>query len=261
MTIKKARILVRTGLVLVCILFLGMVIAQANEKKRILIYGDSNTFGWITNADGTFDRLPTDKTWAGKTAKLLGDQYEIIVEGLGGRTTNIDCDPNSGSGYIPGAGMNGAAYLPAALSSHMPLDLVVIMLGTNDLYVKHNRSAQEIAEGVDELVKIVKKGEWQKRTNFKAPQVLVLAPPKMDIQKSKYQAAFEGSLEKSAQFGELFAKVAKDNNAEFFDVAAIIPFAEASDEIHLTAKNHKDLAYALAPKIKEIFNDKSPLQE
>lgn len=261
MTLKKARFFARTAFFLICALFLCMVIAQANEKKRILLYGDSNTFGWITNADGTFDRLPADKTWAGKTAKLLGDNYEIIIEGLGGRTTNIDCDPNSGSGYIPGAGMNGAAYLPAALSSHMPLDLVVIMLGSNDLNTKHNRTARDIAEGVDELVKIVKKGEWQKRTNFKSPQVLVLAPPKMDIKKSKYKAMFEGSLEKSAQFAELFAKVAKDNKAEFFDVAAVVPFAEASDEIHLTAKNHKDLAYALAPKIKEIFNDKSPLQE
>lgn len=261
MSIRKTKIFARISLFLICVLFLCLVTAEASEKKRVLIYGDSNTFGWITNADGTFDRLPIGQTWAGKTAQLLGEDYEFIIEGLGGRTTNIDCDPNSGSGYIPGAGMNGAAYLPAALSSHMPLDLVVIMLGSNDLRKDHNRTAQDIAGGVDELVKIVKKAQWQKNTNFKSPQVLVLAPPKMDLQRSRYKAMFEGSLEKSAQFAELFQKVAADNKAEFFDVATVVPFAEAADEIHLTAKNHNDLAHALAPKIKAIFNDKTPLQK
>lgn len=261
MSLHRTKLFVHISFLLICMLFLGIAAAQAGETKRILFYGDSNTFGWITNADGTFDRFPVSQTWAGKTAKLLGAEYEVVIEGLGGRTTNLDCDANSGSGYIPGAGMNGAAYLPAALSSHMPLDLVVIMLGSNDLNAKHNRTAKEIAKGVDELVKIVKNGEWQKNTNFKTPQVLVLAPPKMNLTKSKYKAMFEGSFEKSAQFAELFAKVARDNQADFFDVAAVVPFGEADDEIHLNAKNHHDLANALAPKIKAIFKDETPLQK
>lgn len=73
---------------------------------------------------------------------------------------------------------------------------------------------------------------------------------------------FEGSFEKSAQFAELFAQVAKDNNAEFFDAASVVPFGEADDEIHLNAKKkkkHHDLANALDPKIKAIFKDNTPL--
>lgn len=261
MLLSRTKCFARISVFLLCMLFLGIAAAKASETKRILIYGDSNTFGWITRADGTFGRLPLDQTWAGKTAELLGNGYDVIIEGLGGRTTNIDCAPNSGSGYIPGAGMNGAAYLPAALSSHMPLDLVVIMLGTNDLNAKHNRSAEETAKGVDELVKIVKNGEWQKHTTFKTPQVLVLAPPKLDLKQSKYKAMFAGAFEKSAQLAGLYQKVAEDNHAEFFDVASVVPFAEANDEIHLSVKNHSDLANALAPKIKALFKDETAPQK
>lgn len=201
------------------------------------------------------------QTRLGLEKLLLGDNYEVIIEGLGGRTTNLDSTPNAGSGYIPGAGMNGAAYLPACLSSHMPLDLVVIMLGSNDLNVKYNRNAEEIAGGVDELVKIVKDAQWQKHTKFAAPQVLVLAPPQMNIKNEKYKAMFAGAYEKSSQFGKLMSEVADNNKAEFFDVAAVVPFGEADDEIHLTLKNHSDLAYAIAKKIKAIFKDETPLHE
>ena len=261
MHLFKTKIFAPISFLIFCLLVLCITTAHAGEKKRILIYGDSNTFGWITFADGTFGRFPVEKTWAGKTGILLGDDYEIIIEGLGGRTTNLDSTPNAGSGYIRGAGMNGAAYLPAALSSHMPLDLVVIMLGSNDLNVKYNRNAKEIADGVDELVKIVKEAQWQKHTTFQAPQVLVLAPPKMDIKNEKYKAMFAGAYEKSLQFGKLMQQVAEKNNADFFDAATVVPFGEAEDEIHLTLKNHSDLAYAVAKKIKTIFNDTIPLQE
>lgn len=96
-----------------------MTTAQAGETKRILFYGDSNTFGWITHAGGTFDRFFVSETRAGRTAKLLGADYEVIIEELGGRTANIDCDPNFGSGYISGAGMNGAAFFPHFLQKSL----------------------------------------------------------------------------------------------------------------------------------------------
>lgn len=79
----------------------------------------------------------------------------MVVEGLSGRTTAIDSPVRSGTGLIPGAGMNGAAYLPAALSSHMPLDMVIIMLGTNDLRKDRNRSASDIASSVAALASVV----------------------------------------------------------------------------------------------------------
>lgn len=101
--------------------------------------------------------------------------------------------------------MNGAAYLPAALSSHMPLDMVIIMLGTNDLRKDRNQSASDIAASLAELVSIVKKGEWQQRTTFPVPQVLVVCPPKLNLTTSPYADFFAGSLAKSEELPGILA--------------------------------------------------------
>lgn len=253
---RKTKIFTRISFLFVCLLFLCIATAQANEKKRILIYGDSNTYGYTAHADGTFGRLPIAQTWPGKTALLLGNDYEIIIEGQNGRAIKYDFDD-----YIANAGLNAAINLPNTLTSHMPLDLVVIMLGTNDQLKDQSRSAQDMANGMEELIQTVKNPQWQRRTNFEIPQVLVLAPPKILIKNEKYKAYYEGSLEKSTQLAQCMQKVAENNHAEFFDAAAVVPFAEAEDEIHLTLKNHSDLAFAVAKKIKAIFKDTSPLQE
>ena len=113
---------------LCCLLIAGLAVmaGAAEGKKRIMVFGDSNTFGYFEDAQGVIGRLPLNTAWPGRMASLLGSDYEVVVEGLSGRTTRIDSPERSGTGIIPGAGMNGADYLPAALSSHMPLDMVVI---------------------------------------------------------------------------------------------------------------------------------------
>src|SRR6185312_15728191 len=122
--------------------------------KTILCYGDSNLRGFIP---GTFDektglsaRYAKNKRWTGVLQNKLGDKYDVIEEGLNGRTTNLD-------EIIPGRPFrNGLALLPACLESHYPIDLVIFMLGTNDTKVQFNRTAEEIAEGMRELVKVIK---------------------------------------------------------------------------------------------------------
>lgn len=144
---------------LCCLIMVGLAAAAgaAESKKRIMVFGDSNTFGYVEDARGVVGRLPLDTTWPGRMAALLCSDYEVVVEGLSGRTTRIDSPERSGTGVIPGAGMNGAAYLPAALSSHMPLDMVIIMLGTNDFRKDRNQSASDIAASLTELVAVVKR--------------------------------------------------------------------------------------------------------
>lgn len=222
-------------------------------KKRIMVFGDSNTFGYVEDAQGVVDRLPLNIAWPGKMAELLGGDYEVVVEGLSGRTTRIDSPAQSGTGVIPGAGMNGASYLPAALSSHMPLDMVIIMLGTNDFRKDRSQSAEDIAKSLTALVSIVKKGEWQARTKFSIPQVLVICPPKLNLTTSPYAAFFEGSLAKSEALPKILKPMAEDAGAMFFDAAAVVPFAQGPDEIHLTPQNHADLAKAVANEVKKDF--------
>ena len=243
--------------VLCCLLMLCLtsVAEAAAEKKRILVFGDSNTFGYVEDAQGIVGRLPLDTSWPGRMAALLGNDYEVIVEGLSGRTTRIDSPERSGTGIIPGAGMNGAAYLPAALSSHMPLDMVIIMLGTNDLRKDRNQSASDIAASLAELVSIVKKGEWQQRTTFPVPQVLVVCPPKLNLTTSPYADFFAGSLAKSEELPGILRPMVESAGVLFFDAATVVPFAQGPDQIHLTPENHSALAEAVAGEVRKAFND------
>lgn len=244
----------KVSLMVVCLLSLISATANAADRaKRILVYGDSNTFGYFEDTDGIVGRLPTDVSWPGILATELGGMYEIIVEGLSGRTTNLDSTVRSGTGLIPGAGMNGAAYLPAALSSHMPLDLVIIMLGTNDLRADRNRSAFDIALATGELVSIVSRAEWQQRTKFTSPRVLVICPPKLDIKKGAYKDFFAGSLAKSEALPGILKPVVEAAGAAFFDAATVVPFAQGPDEIHLTPENHAALGTAVAREVKNLF--------
>ena len=243
--------------VVCCLLITGLtaLAGAAESKKRIMVFGDSNTFGYVEDAQGVIGRLPLNTAWPGRMAELLGSGYEVVVEGLSGRTTRIDSPERSGTGVIPGAGMNGAAYLPAALSSHMPLDMVIIMLGTNDLRKDRNQSASDIAASLAKLVSIVKKGEWQQRTKFSIPQVLVICPPKLNLTTSPYAAFFEGSLAKSEALPGILRPLVESAGALFFDAATVVPFAQGPDEIHLTPQNHAALAAAVAREVKKAFGD------
>ncbi len=101
--------------------------------KSILCYGDSNTWGTATQPrpDG---RYAPHERWPGVLRLALGDEWLVIEEGLGGRTT-VNDDP------VEGAERNGRMYLLPCLGSHKPLDVVDIMLGTNDLMARFNQSA------------------------------------------------------------------------------------------------------------------------
>ena len=115
------------------------------EKRRILCYGDSLTWGWVPmdNAVPT-RRYPYERRWTGVMAAELGDGYEIVEEALSGRTTAVD-DPTDPR-------LNGASYLSSALASHLPLDLVILLVGTNDTKVHFHRSPFEIAASMSILI-------------------------------------------------------------------------------------------------------------
>lgn len=244
----------RIVLVAIIILAAATVSSAGETIKRIMVYGDSNSFGWLTNANGTVGRFPLDVAWPGVMGKTLGQGHEVVVEALGGRTTNLYGPDFTGSGNVGGAGMNGAVYLPPALSSHMPLDLVIIMLGTNDLRSEFDRAPEDIAAGVIELVDIIRRATWQSRTNFTAPQVLVISPPKVDIQSGPIAELFRGALVKAEVLPNLLRSLIEQRSGvHFFDAATVIPFAGQPDEIHLTRENHAALGRAVAMEVQSVF--------
>lgn len=226
--------------------------AAGAEPKEVLVFGDSNTYGWVWQKSAGVTRLPVRETWPEVMARALGEGVHVVTNAVGGRTVNISVS-NSGGGDFSAETLNGMAALPGVLSAHAPLDLVVVMLGTNDMNARHGRSAPEIAMALGELAAYVRGGRWQRKTVFAAPKVLLIAPPKIDGEHTAYGEFFHGATEKSQALPALLEKAAAAAGAEFMDGSAVVPQAGQGDGIHLTAEQHKALGEAVAAKVREIL--------
>lgn len=208
-------------------------------KYRILCYGDSNTWGYISGTD--HQRYSEDERWTKILAQKMGDNFEIIEEGLNSRTL-ISNDNRPGK-----EGKNGYKYLIPCLDTHDPIDLVILMLGTNELKKSYNKAIEEIGEIFEKyFVKTILNRKSQISNNY--PKLLIVAPPlvKEDDTNGKY----EGASEKSLKFSEIYAEIAKNNNCYFVDNNLLTP---GIDGVHLTKESHKILAEKLYRKIVEIM--------
>ena len=211
--------------------------------KTILCFGDSNTWGaapYISLANEV--RYGPDVRWGSVVRSTLGTGYWVVEEGLNGRTT-VWPDP------IEGENKSGKHYLPACLESHKPLDLVAIMLGTNDLKHKFGLSAWDIAAGVATLVEIVQRSTVG--TAGQAPQVLLICPPPTS-RLSLFADLFDGATEKSRQLAKHYRAVANERQCQFLDAGQIIVSSDI-DGIHFDAPEQQKLGRAAAEKIKTIL--------
>ncbi|MBI5339005.1 MAG: SGNH/GDSL hydrolase family protein [Mycolicibacterium rufum] len=214
--------------------------------KRILCFGDSLTWGWVPVADGMpTERFPRDRRWTGVLADQLGDGHVVIEEGLSARTTNID-DPTDPR-------LNGAAYLPSCLASHLPLDLVILMLGTNDTKANFHRAPLDIALGMSVLVTQVLTSAGGVGTAYPAPQVLVMAPPPLGPTPHPwFQLIFGGSQEKTAQLAQVYSAMASFVKVPFFDAGSVIS-TDGVDGVHFTEQNNHDLGVALSEQVRGLL--------
>jgi lysophospholipase L1-like esterase len=206
--------------------------------KTILCYGDSNTWGYNPATQKRFSR---DERWTGVLRLELGDDYLIIEEGLNGRTTVWD-DPIEGY-------KNGKEYLIPCLTTHKPLDLVIILLGTNDLKKRFSLSAYDIANGAGVLVDIVQKSDTG--PDEKPPQLLLLAPPPI-ARLTEFAEMFEGAEPKSRKFSEHFRHVSEEHGCELLDTADIIVSSDL-DGIHFEAEEHRKLGQAVANRVRTLL--------
>lgn len=216
------------------------------EQKSILCFGDSLTWGWIPVAEGSpTRRYPYHERWTGVMAAQLGDGYHIIEEGLSARTTSLD-DPNDPR-------LNGSAYLPSAIASHLPLDLVIVLLGTNDTKSYFRRTPYEIAMGMGKLVGQILTGGGGIGTPYPAPKALVVAPPALtEMPHPYFQGMFDGGVEKSRQIARQYRDMADFMKVDFLSAGDFVT-TDGCDGIHFTAQNNRDLGMAIADKVKEIF--------
>jgi lysophospholipase L1-like esterase len=223
------------------------------NRKRILVFGDSNSWGFVPcAANQTTTRYDAATRWPAVMAARLGAGVELVEEALSGRTTNLDdLQIDLPSAHLRGATLNGAKLLPAILASHLPLDLVIIMLGTNDLKTRFKRSAHEIALAALGLARLIKECEGGVNTIYPTPKVLLLAPPPLGTGFHD-PAEWAGSREKSLALGSALRDAAAVANLPFLDAGEVIT-THGMDGIHLTAEAHLKLGEAVAKKVSLVF--------
>lgn len=206
--------------------------------KNIMCFGDSNTHGFIA---GLGERYNENTRWTRLLQKYLGLEYYVIEEGLNGRTTVYD-DADMKN-------VNGSKYLEVSIATNKPLDLVIIMLGTNDLKEKFNASVKDIGKGLEKLIKILRNPEIYDK------EILLISPIHISdkIVDSEYCESFGGlkGAEKSRMLAGEINRLAREYQCHFMD-AADYARADDRDSIHLDAKGHKALAEGLYHKIKGI---------
>ncbi len=212
--------------------------------KTILCYGDSNTWGSVPIPKFFIGvtRYGTDVRWGSVMRQSLGADYWVVEEGLGGRTTVWD-DP------VEGEHKNGKRYLIPCLESHSPIDLVALMLGTNDLKSRFGLSAADIAYGAATLLDIILRSS--SGPDGHAPQVLLICPPptaKLTI----FADMFAGAGEKSRQMAPYYRREAEARGCAFLDAGQIIGSSDR-DGIHLEALDQQKLGQAVADKVRQIL--------
>lgn len=212
--------------------------------KTIMAFGDSLT--WGTDAARNARHAFADR-WPNVLQARLGQGFHVVAEGLGGRTTMFD-DPD------PSVDRNGANALPILLGSHSPLDLLIVMLGANDLKPHICGTAEGAAAGIARLISITRGYVYIRST--RAPAILVVSPPHFRARGDGTGPEAGRDIAESFKLAPLYEAVANDLGVAFFDIA---PFAQACEEdgVHLDALNTKRIGDVLTPVVLQILSQRS----
>lgn len=217
-------------------------------KKHIICFGDSNTHGYCADpadcADGG-DRFNEEERWPCRLQKALGEEYHVLEEGLSGRTT-VFSDPLHEC-------MAGLDVIYSTLMSHEPVDLLIIMLGTNDTKERLGMNAACIGTGMERLVMKAKSvPAWR---NGK-PNILLIAPPHIGeglYLRPEGDDMGAGCPEKSRGVARHFAAVAERQGCAFLDAEGLAEFNRI-DCMHLTRLGHRQLAERLSTLVPELLD-------
>lgn len=210
----------------------------------LLAFGDSNTHGTppLTRR-GVSDRYGTDVRWPSVTAAVLGPDWTVVDEGLPGRTTQFD-DP------VMGAHMNGQVGLRIALQSHGPIDVLSIMLGTNDAKTRFAPTPQRVAAGMAGLLDIALSEEMQNRHGGFA--VLLVCPPAV-VETGILAGEFMGAAELFRDLPARYATLAQGRGAGYLDAGGIIAVSD-TDGVHLEPDAHLALGRAIAGGVRALVD-------
>ena len=234
---------------IISLIFITQV--SAAEKSRILVFGDSNTWGWSPIAKGfPATRFSDETRWAGILDAAL-PEAKVIVDGMVGRRSDIDSGADNG--LVSKEDFNGAKALPASIARNMPLDLVIIMLGTNDLQAGTERTPTNVAKAVFKMAEQVTQSNHPIFTAYNAPKILIVGPAALgDTSKTPLSGLFQVAEEPSKQLGMAFKAEATRTGIAFFDASSVTN-TDGIDGIHFNTKNHERLGSSIAPAVRTIL--------
>ncbi len=233
---------------------------NTGEPATVLIFGDSNTFGYMPVSFETHGyRYPYRVRWTTKVAESLGSDYNVVIDGLMGRT--IDKEHAFYGDYE-----RGTYALPNVFIGNYPIDIMVVMLGTNDCTVEQDMTAEEIAQDMRKFLDVITELSNSYQDGF-VPQIILVAPPLIQPEWrdsiSNLEGAFEGweelqelddaSVEKSAALAGLYEQIAVDYGCVFVDAG--VCEVSRDDCIHLTPEGHVQLAGLITEAIQGIVLD------
>lgn len=203
--------------------------------KKILCFGDSNTYGYIPNNGARYDK---NTRWTGVLSLLSHGKFEIIEDGCNNRTA-FAANP---AGKI----FTGYEILPELLTDDF--DAVVLAIGINDIQFLYNLSSIEIASGVEKLINIVKVKSPQAKIILVAPSILT-----EDVLNGNFACLFDRtSIEKSQQLPLLYQKIAEKQNIEFLDLNSVAK-TSSLDGLHYAPEQHLKIAQAIFTILSELF--------
>jgi len=205
---------------------------------KILCFGDSNTWGTTPNTQSRYD---DNERWTALLKTALADIHDVIESGQPNRTL-VNNPPFSGS-------KTGIQYLKPLLELHSP-DLIIIMLGTNDLKNKFTLSPEKISQAAFDLIEQI---QLFKNEEKPAAKVLLLCPPPI-YEVGNYKSIYKNAHEKSTALSKHYLEISKQLNCDFFDVGSVVQTCK-KEGIHWPIEQHENLAKALIPIIQKIFPD------
>jgi lysophospholipase L1-like esterase len=209
--------------------------------KTVLCYGDSLTWGYSAEGPG---RHALQDRWPSVLQANLGSSVHVIAEGLNGRTTAFD-------DHLSGSDRNGARVLPTLLSTHSPIDLLIILLGTNDIKPFIAGRAIASKQGVQRLIGIARGHAYP--LGESPPDILLVAPPLLcETAEPDLAAMFDGGIEQSGMLASFYADLADEAGCGFYDAGSVAKTTPL-DGVHLDAENTRALGRGLEPIVRAML--------
>jgi lysophospholipase L1-like esterase len=210
--------------------------------QHILVYSDSLSWGIVPT---TRKRLHFEQRWPGVMEESLcssGQKVRVVEDCLNGRRTAWD-DP-----FKPGR--NGLVGLAQRIEIHSPLELVVLMLGTNDFQSMHENNAWHSSQGIGALVSAIRTAPIE--PGMPVPQILVIAPPAIQTPKGPIAPKFAGGETKCVGLSAAYRLVCEEVGCHFFDAGSVIASSQV-DGVHLDLEQHLILGNAVAEVVKPLI--------